>query len=399
MGQNAVAFTEADEDEDGDPFGRRSRGPGPARLTPPPDECFRRSLELAPNQRDTYEALFHYHLKHKQRAKAEKVGSQLLEHFPDHVPTLVGLGELRLKHGKYAEAIALFHRAARANPLDRGMRERISTAHLFKARAHAEESEFDPARADFEAALALHTGKDDSHIYCKWAACEFKAANSERAEELLRQAHTQAGNRLAVAYSMLIEAIRLKLPRPLKSRFDQDFNEALTEPPTGAGAAAIADTAALHRLANVTYTGQKTHETKVTRKLARAKKVEFTEEQLARVCKGLVVLESSRVLIDFAHLGQKRFPDNPTFYLVEADALMSRGPSRCPTWQVEELLKNARQRIEGLPPDKTREEVLKGIQERLDTLMAWNPFAAVFARGAEGLFGGLDEFEDDDGFM
>src|SRR5207244_1242038 len=145
---------------------------------------------------------------------------------------------------------------------DRGLRRSLSTAHLFHARAHAEAKRFDEARAEFRAALTLSAGGNNSPIYCKWAACEFKAGDDARAEELLAQALADVGSRLGVAYSMLIEVIRLKLTK-LKKRFNDEFNALLAQPADGASAAAVADNDAAHKAAGITYHGQKTHEKKV----------------------------------------------------------------------------------------------------------------------------------------
>src|SRR5262249_12906255 len=140
------------------------------------------------------------------------------------------------------------------NPLERRLRGKVGTAHSYKARQDAEEGRFDEARAGYQAALAF-AERGNYAVLCKWSACEFKAGNAPRAEELLTQAHAEEGNRLAVAFSMLIEAIRFKLPKPLKDRFDREVKEELARPPSTHAAAAIADTAGALRNAGVTYYG------------------------------------------------------------------------------------------------------------------------------------------------
>ena len=51
--------------------------------------------DLAPEHLEAYEALFQYHLRGGRASKAEQAAEQLLEHFPDHGPTLITLGDLR----------------------------------------------------------------------------------------------------------------------------------------------------------------------------------------------------------------------------------------------------------------------------------------------------------------
>ena len=155
-----------------------------------------------------------------------------------------GKPEVRKVVTAVSSSLELFQRALRVNPLDRRLREKVSSVHTYAARGHVEAGRFDAARAEYQAALAYREAADATSVLCKWAACEFKAGDPARAEELLRQALAQPGSELAVAYSMVIEVIRLKLPRGLKQRFDRDFNEALGRPATAAAAAAVAETTA-----------------------------------------------------------------------------------------------------------------------------------------------------------
>ncbi len=397
MGQNADSMldqVEEDYDDDFDtPFRRhrRSRLPG---LKPSAETCFQNSLKLAPDELGAHAALFAYHRKHEHHAKADQAARRLLERFPDHGPTLEALADLYMKTGRYDEALDLLERAMRANPLSRPLRNKIGSAHLFRARSHAEDGRFDEARADYQASLALHDGEDYPAL-CKWASCEFKAGNPERAEELLAKALAEAGSRLAVAFNMVIEAIRLKLPRTLKQRFDRDFNAALAEPPTAASALAILSTAAAHRLAGVTYFGQKTHEKKVLTYVQKAQGAEFTEPQLVTLCRHLLELHALKPLREFAALGQRRFPLAPLFPLLEADSYMAVGPERCPLYQVQPLLAKARQLAEQLPRDPQQQELLESIREREQMVRSLNPFLDLFGGGFNPFFGDFEDEYDD----
>jgi tetratricopeptide (TPR) repeat protein len=395
MGHNAASVPDPDRIPNLPPF-LRDHPDRPRPLEPPAEECFRRGLELAPDQLDAYEALFHYHLERHEEDEAAAAGRRLLERFPDHVATLEELGDLRMKHGDHAEALGLFQRALKTNPLDRGLRHKLSTAHLFHARSFAEADRFAEARAEYRASLAFSDDKKDGSVLCKWAACEFKAGDPERAEELLEQALSEAGNRLAVAFSMLIEIIRLKLPRKLKSRFDKDFKDGLAEPATGAAAAALASTIAAHRAAGVTYHGQKTHEKKVLTYLDKAQRADLTEEQLEKVCRALLTLPSFNRLRTFTNLGQRKFPKNPLFPYLEAESFIALGPSRCPTWQVQPLLEKAQRLAQELPKGSQPEWLLEAIRARQQLIGMVNPFLSSFMDQMFDMFGDEDDDEDDD---
>jgi tetratricopeptide (TPR) repeat protein len=398
MGHNAASVPDPDQIPNLPPF-LRDHPSRPRPLTPDAEHCYQRSLELAPDQLDPYEALFHYYQHQEDEDGAEGSARQLLERFPEHVPTLVALADLKMSQAEYADALSLFQRALQANPLDRRLRSKVGDAHLFNARAHAEEGRFDEARAEYQAALAYSEGKNNSSALCKWAACEFKAGNPVRAEELLQQALTEADTRLAVAFSMVIETIRLKLPRALKSRFDKEFNDGLAERPTAAGAVAIADTAAAHRLADVQYYGQKTHEKKVLTYLDKAHRAEFTEEQLKQLCYSLLALEADKTLEKFAVLGQKKFPQNPHFYYLAAEANIARGPYRCPVWKVQSLLMKAEELARQLPDEPQRKSLLAGIEQRRQMIGIHNMISNPAAFGMfEDMLDQLYDDEDDDEF-
>jgi tetratricopeptide (TPR) repeat protein len=389
MGQNAARLPDEEDLRALPPFMRQQLRP--PRLTPGAEACLQHSLKLAPDQLATYTALFAYHQHREHDSKAEKVGKQLLERFPDHAPTLEALGDLYMRRGRYTEALDLFERALRTNPLSRQLRGKVSGAHLYRARAHAEEGRFDEARADYTASLAFRDGENYPAL-CKWAACEFKAGNPERAEELLGQARAEAGSGLAVAYSMVIEAIRLKLPRTLKTRFDREFNAALAEPASPAAAAAILSTTASHRAAGVTYFGQKTHEKKVLAYVNKADGAEFTQAQLASVCESLLTLGALKPVRAFARVGQDRFPMDPIFPFFQAESYFVKGPEQFSAWQVQPLLAEARRLAERAPREPRQQQLLETIREREEMLRSLNPFLGFLGGG----FNPFEFYEEDD---
>lgn len=372
----------------------RERSFRPEEPRPTAEECFQNSLRLAPDQVETHEELFYLHRLHAKPKKAAQAAESLLDRFPDHAVMLSEYGQLCMEQQNYARAVELYERAVQSNPLDRKLRRKLGAAHLFRARMLAEEGQFDAARAGYQTALHLNEHGDTASVLCKWAACEFKAGEDTRAEELLRQALAKESSHLAVSYSMLIETIRLKLKRSIKQRFDQEFNAALAEAPTGAGAAAIAETTHSHILANVTYVGQKTHQKKVLAYLEKARTVAFSEAELERICAALRGLGNSRQLNSYAKLGQHRFPTSPFFHLIEAQALLDQGPNARQLWRARPLLDVARQLAQALPPDERQKQMQEEIQQTFEKLSLVNPFLAAMERLMGGFLDG-DEFEDD----
>ena len=155
----------------------------PRPLKPSAEECFRRSLKLAPDRLDAHEGLFEHFLQENKLDRAEEAGRALLEHFPDHAPTLERLGDLYVSDRKAAEGLELLERALRVNALSRPLRGRVGEAHMLCGRAKALAGDIEEARRHYQAALALETGKAAASILCRWAAAEFKSGEAERAED------------------------------------------------------------------------------------------------------------------------------------------------------------------------------------------------------------------------
>lgn len=391
MGRNAASVPD-DDDLDGMPSFLRNHPDRPQPLNPSAEQCFRKSLVLAPDQVETHEELFRYYREQEEDDKAVRAAKELLERFPDRVEALAELGDLHMKRQEYAAALSCFQRALKNNPLDRKLRGRVSTAHVHVARTYAEAGNFDEARREYQASLTMGEGGNRA-VYCKWAACEFKAGDTARGEELLQKGLAEAGNELAVAYSMLIEVIRLKLHGSYKTRFNNAFNEGLAAAPTGQAAAELAATTASHHSAGVTYLGQKTHQKKVLDYLKKAEHVSYTETELERLCTALLLLESYRLTNAYCRLGQRKFPKNPLFPFLEAQSELSRGSGSFNHFQVRKILERARRLAEALPTDKKQEELLDQIQERLSALGSLNPFARLFG-GDFDPFGYDDDADD-----
>lgn len=403
MGHNAERVPAADKLKELPRF-LRDHPSHPRPLSPSAEQCFRRAAELAPDQIEPHEALFAHLYESGPPARAEKAGRQLLERFPGHVPTLEALGELCLDRKKYAQGLELLQQALKGNPLDRTLKAKVLTAHLHHARAEVEAGHFDAARQDYQAALALNGAADPMPILARWAACEYKAGDDARAEELLAQARAGGGPPLALSYTLLTEALRLKLDRKLKARFDGEWKAGLAEAPSAAAAAALLGwTTALER-GGVTYYGQKTHRQKVLAYLEKARReAEFSEAQLEEVCGALLALEARKQARTFAALGKKQFKQNPWFPFFEAVTYFLEGPERCPYYPTHNLLEQAGRLAQALPPDERRERLLEDIRRRQTALEALSPFGGFmqdfFDMGFADDEWDEDEDEDEDDWL
>jgi len=364
-------------------------------LNPSAEQCFRHALELAPDLLEAHEGLIQLHRRAARNAKAEQAARRLLEHIPDHLPTLEALSDLLLEREEYAEALELLKQAAKANPLNRHLRAKVGTAHLLAARSYSLADRFEEAGREYQAALNLNDPADAYTILARWAASEYRAGQTERAEELLGQARARTPSALAVAYLMLVESVRLKLHRSLKARFDKEFKAGLEEPPTAATAAAIVTfTLSLTKM-KVVYYGQKAHAKKVLAYVEKAARADCTEAQMEQICTALIALNSVRAARRYLDAALKQFPANPLFPYLLAATYLKGDVSRAAVWQVRPMLEQARRLAEAMPADARRDKLLHDIQERLNALVAANPFAMGFM---PDFFGQMfdDSYDDDD---
>ena len=405
MGRNAASIPEGEMLKRLPPF-LRNHPDRPKPLKPTTEECFRKSIALAPELAETHLNLFHHLAFTNKPARAIKAGQALLALQPNHLEMLTELAAYLQEQQQYAEAIEVYEQALKNNPLDRSLRSRLSTSHLFNARTLAEAGRYDEARRGYQTCLDLEASEKSS-VLCKWAACEIKAGDATRGEELLQRALAASSSGLAVNFSMVIEAIRLKLPPAVKKRFEKGFADGLTLPPDPETAMHLASTAGSHRAAGIEYRGQKGHEKKVLDYLKKAQSTPFTENQLESVCESLVEIGSYRLAKSYTEMAGRRFNQNPVFKVLEAENELDRGEGLYQPWRVRYLLTEARRLAESLPPGPRRDHLLERIQSHMESIEEMNPFARMFDDGM-GPFGGFDPFngpdeyedeDDEDGWM
>ncbi|HMF16984.1 MAG TPA: hypothetical protein VKE98_07235, partial [Gemmataceae bacterium] len=359
-------------------------------LKPAAEQCFKKSLTLAPDQLEAHQALFLHYQDKDKAAKALKAGADLLARFPDHALTLEAMGDLSRDNESEGDALSYYQRAVAVNPLEKRLRNKVGAAQLTWARALACTGKFDDARAQFQAVLSRD--EPDRHLMlCKWAACEFKAQNQARAEELILQARPEGRRLLETAYALAIEAVRYQLPAPLRKRFAGEFNLALQEPASVETACRLLVTAGSLRSADVAYHGQQTHEKKVLAYLRRAIPLDWTAEQMESACETLLLLDSRMHLKRLLHRGIREFPDNPIFFLKEAEVnLIDYGE----TWKVSRLLEHAGRLTQDLPRGERQEQLLEKIrhlQEMAGDADRNHPMN-IFGR----MMDMMDELDDDD---
>jgi tetratricopeptide (TPR) repeat protein len=390
MGHNAVRAGRQDDNPLAVPW---IDFPTSHRLKPGADHCLRRSRELAPDLLEAYEALLDYHLEEDHPAKAEQAARELLKRFADHARALEELSDLRKERGDTAEALRLMQQALHANPLDRGLRQRVAFAHGEQARSLILAGQFDEARRELQSAAAFDV-EVGGWLHGLQAALEFKAKNPAAAEEALARAAQVCRPAVVLAYVMLVEASRLKLPPAVKKRFDQDFKSGLEGPTDARAATGLLRYVRALQEDGVTYHGQKTHTKKILDYAQRTAQGEPAEEALGQVAGLLIDLEAYRPALSLARAGQEKFPTNPYFLYLEALARVRDDNRSFQPWRIDTLLTEAERQVRARPGDPALAGLLDQIQACRQELAEQDPLGATFRRAFE-MGGADDDFEDD----
>jgi tetratricopeptide (TPR) repeat protein len=400
MGDNA-ALIPTKEQRKKLPRFLRELGEMPSPLKPSAEECYARSLALAPDLLDAHEGMIDCLMKAEKFKPATEAAERLLGRFPDHVETLQKLATLHMIQQDFPAARGAMERALRHNPLDRTLRERLGKLHLLEARELVTGSRCDEARKHYQAAIDYSDADKHAGIWCRWAACEIKAGDQARADELLGQARAKMPGELLVTFYLLIDSIRLKLGNPLKTKLTRAFNAAIEGPPTAALAVGLVELAAEYAAGPTEYYGRQTHAKKVVAYAGRVPPNDYSEAQLEKVLAGLTTLDaSSRLMNRLFEFAQRKFKDNPRFHYQHAVFLMGDNlDETAPHWRISQLLADAEQ-LAGKRPagEPGLKEMLDDIKRRRAVLQAFNPFLGRLEElfgGAAG-FGFDDEFEDED---
>lgn len=331
----------------------------PRPFKPTAEECFRRSIELAPDRLDSYLALFRLYRDKEQTAKARQVGQELLQRFPDHAATSEALGDLCLEGHELDKARDYYEKALRANPLERRLRGKLGKARQNLALARTVEQNFDAARAEFEAAGALWEGPPGP-LWCQRAVLEMKAKDDAAAEQWVARALGEPDQRLAVRYGLVGESVRAKLPPARRKKLADELNAVLAQDATPAEVLALLESAAAQRLRHLdAFRGQKTQEKAILTFLEKIPLKEFSEEQAERLCVGLHALDARKPWEKCLDRAERLYPRNPTFPLSRVEYYLSgRDPERR-IFALRRSLEIGRRLIEELPPGPRKERLLQ----------------------------------------
>ncbi len=190
---------------------------------------------------------------------------------------------------------------------------------------------------------------------------------------------------------MLIEAIRYKLPKSERERFEARWTTALPKKVRSETAGALAELMVGFVGGENDYPGRAGHIKEVAGYLRRTTRIKYAHDDLAKVCSFLGLLPNETKWFEqLAKRGLKLYPDSPLFLMICGSIEMKRGPFGGGNFVLARtLLEKALKRVEtSSDPKDTR--FLPKIQECLSLLkdLTGSPMGLPFGGGA-----GMGEFQ------
>lgn len=368
----------------------------PEPLKPSAEQCLENAVKLAPDQIESQRALFEIYRLDGKVGKAKKIAQGLLKRFPDDFQTLNSLAELCVDNQEHKQALMYLEKAMQANPLNRDL---PGIAAIVRQRWGLQltlEGHFDEARAQFDQALKSWSGSK-TPLLCQWAACELKAKNPTRAEELIAQALAAPDQRLAGRYALVGESIRAKLPPADKKRIAADLKSALTETPTPAEVVTLIYNAAQqHVVHDEAFLGQKTQEKTILKFLDQIHFDAFDERQLVCLTQYLQTLEARKPWLNCLNHARRRFLKNPAFRLSFVDYYLTENTDNPKTHLAREHLDAARRIVNDMPRGDAQQRLLDEIQDKDELVAKFESRQRGMMDVIDRIFGNFGHDPDDD---
>jgi tetratricopeptide (TPR) repeat protein len=351
MGENAEKVDERRRAAATDDWGPPRRKPKP--LDPPAVACFRRATELAPDWAVAAHSLFEALIEAKKPADAEAAARDFLTRDPTYLPAVVALAELLQLQGRAGEAADLWLRAVALNPLDRVTRFRSAVAVVTGSP--------DNAAAILDSQKPLLDEHAPAASVGLRAVIALKAGRADEAAELREKALAVPGLRVATALRLAVDTARAKAKPADKRAADKLLADALAVSPTPMEVTQALAALDSYAFDGVTYRGSKTHAKKLLDLAPQCVAATAPELDFERLCEILVTKREWKVAVKVIDACRRRFPANPLFAVLRAEAALGRNER---VWAAEQLLLAARKLAE-----KATEQRHRDLGERIDDLL------------------------------
>lgn len=379
-----------------DPFDLKGNRKKRQILEPDVETCFKKSVELDPNNRDSWYWLRNHYVADRNAVGEIETLRQTLAHFPDDNESLESIGRLLQEQKNYEEGLLWLQKAQKANPLKSELNERLCFSHLDFAIPLAVEKNKELARHHISEAERFAQSRIQKYgLIIAKAMMEYAFGNKKEGDELIETIYASDFTEIARAYLMLVEATRFKVAK-LKKSWNATLNVLLNSNP---GPDQIIDVLSAINYYNGNlqrYFGQQTHEKKLFAFVGSGKNLRYTDPEMKTICLLLKVFEQKKLFFEFCEIAKAKHRD-----LFEVEVLEI-------TYQAELKQKNfnpfvARMRLDliqsevkKLPAGPRKSQLLNDIVETEELLGKMErPIPAFFQTGPfSEFFNEMDSFFD-----
>lgn len=319
------------------------RARAPRRPAPPPDPTplWRRAVELAPDWEAPTRALFERLVALDKGDEAERVARRLLDHNPAALGAMSALAERYARTGRVAEALDLRAKALAANPLDKALRVHAAYAHVAAARRQAIGGRLADADRTLDAGRTLCEENTPAGYLALRSAVARKAGRADEADGLRDRALAVTGGRLAAAFFLAVDAGLLKLKPADKRAAEQELAAALAGPATAVEASLLYAAWDMYFLEGVAYRGQKTQEKKIHALILRTPASDGPALDFEVLARSIAMRNEWKLAEKLAGLLREKFPDNPVFPLLLAEAEFAKADGMPRAYRVVRHLRDA----------------------------------------------------------
>jgi len=303
--------------------------PTPLEVAPAID-ALEQSLRLDPAQRATYERLLELYQDSNQPEARATVARRCLAAFPQDLEALRLLIEHHRCREEPEEMLRYVEQARAIQPLETRLVWDEHWARIARARHLALSRRFDEARGEFAQADKLCPDLAQRYrMLARRAVLEHSAGQTERAEDLVREARKQPVEPTALWLVLSIESVRYQLPPRWRRHYQDAWRAALVKKASSETSGQVAEIMLAFQMTGTTYTGLSQHVQDVAAYLDRTTRTKYSEADLQNACTFLQHLGSHHdLLAKLARKGLKSFPKSPVFHCLASELEIEKGPHK-----------------------------------------------------------------------
>lgn len=358
---------------------RGRKKPDHTPLTPDAEECYRKAIALAPNWKTPTSKLVDFLASNDRLAEAEVEAQRFLAAHPDEIEMLVELAELQIVQEKRADAIATLERVVKNNPLDRVQRARLACMHLEQARESIEAGDFERARHAIDETIAHQDGLLGNVARAMAVASADLTGDTACSAAWRASFKSDVAGEAGIAYVLMVEGIRLKVPKGIQKEHQTRFDAALAAPLSHKEIEMLARYLGFYRQEPKPYRGIGPHEKKIVACLMKILDAKPPINELIEFGFLLLNCRISKALLECAKQGLQRDRINPAFQYFQAEQAIIQRPKTFSVSTVGRLFNMVLLATENNPDDRGR-QMRDAIEQRrqqfprLDDAMRFHGF-------------------------